>query len=45
MSSAGLTDEDRERIRNYLDKPAYLRRPDDLLPDEGDRDEDSRDDG
>ncbi|MFC6988908.1 hypothetical protein ACFQJD_09650 [Haloplanus sp. GCM10025708] len=40
MSSGGITDDDRERIRNYLAKPAYLRRPDDLLPDDGDRADD-----
>ncbi|MFB6122319.1 MAG: hypothetical protein ABEJ78_02530 [Haloferacaceae archaeon] len=44
MSSGELTDDDRERIRNYLDKPAYARRPDDLRPDESDSDESGSDD-
>lgn len=30
----GLTDEDRERIRAYLDQPAYRRTPDMLCPPE-----------
>lgn len=32
----GLTEEDWERIENYLSKPKLSRKPDDLLPETGD---------
>jgi hypothetical protein len=34
MVETTLTPEDRERIRNYLEKPAYSRDYRDLIPDE-----------
>ena len=37
MSDVGLSDDDRERIEEFLDAPAYERDPELLLPE--DRDE------
>lgn len=34
MAPSGITDEDRERIRTYLERPAEARRIQDLIPDE-----------
>lgn len=34
MESGGLTSEDREQIRAYLEKPAYARESEDLVPDD-----------
>ena len=35
MGTRGLTTDDRERIEEYLAKPAHERRIDDLVPGEG----------
>ncbi len=42
MSEPGLSDEDRERIEQFLDTPAYERDPEQLTPGERD-DEESAD--
>lgn len=42
MSEPGLSEDDRERIAKFLDKPAYDRDPEELLPDE--REESAEDD-
>ena len=34
MTTVGITADDRERIRNYLEKPPHHRSEDDLVPDE-----------
>lgn len=34
MGQVGITSDDMEQIRKYLDKPAYERTTDDLAPDE-----------
>lgn len=34
MGQIGITSEDMEQIRNYLEKPAYDRTTDDLAPDD-----------
>jgi hypothetical protein len=36
MNSPGISDEDRERIEQFLDTPAYERDPEQLLPGERD---------
>lgn len=33
MTQMGLTSEDENRIREYLEKPAYDQDPEDLVPD------------
>lgn len=35
MDSVGLTTEDEEQIREYLEKPPHARETDDLVPDDG----------
>ena len=42
MSEPGLSDEDRERIEQFLDTPAYERDPEQLTP--GERDDENDDD-
>jgi len=42
VSEPGLSDEDRERIEQFLDTPAYERDPEQLTP--GERDDENDDD-
>ena len=45
MSSPGISEEDRERIEQFLEKPAYERDPEQLMPDgEGENEESDADD-